>query len=65
MEGLDYELIPRPLWLSLIEVFGVVDGQSPIERTVIETGMFAKHCVVSSGSVIDYVWKYYRVKTVS
>ncbi|XP_076448226.1 ubiquitin carboxyl-terminal hydrolase 4-like [Babylonia areolata] len=46
VDELDYVLLPSEAWHKMVEWFGIVDGQDPIERHVIEQGMFVKHCKV-------------------
>ena len=41
-ETFDFGLLPEIAWKLLVSWFGVVDGQSPIERTVILQGLYVK-----------------------
>lgn len=43
IEQIDYALIPTEVWESLVNEFGLVQGQEPIARIVREFGMFVKH----------------------
>ncbi|CAC5415311.1 Ubiquitin carboxyl-terminal hydrolase 4,Ubiquitin carboxyl-terminal hydrolase 15 [Mytilus coruscus] len=46
IDELDYQLVPLNAWNILVSSYGLVDDQIPIERFVIEQGMFVKHCKV-------------------
>ncbi|UYV69344.1 USP15 [Cordylochernes scorpioides] len=46
IDDLDYILVPQEAWALLEAWYGLAPGQSPIERRVIEYGMFVKHCRV-------------------
>ncbi|KAM9534192.1 ubiquitin carboxyl-terminal hydrolase 4-like [Guaruba guarouba] len=46
IEDLDYVLIPAEAWKKLVVWYGCVDGQQPIDRKVVEHGVFVKHCKV-------------------
>jgi len=46
IDELEYALIPKEGWKKLFEWYGLVDGQKPVARKVIEQGMFVKHCKV-------------------
>ncbi|XP_065845344.1 ubiquitin carboxyl-terminal hydrolase 15-like [Oscarella lobularis] len=41
-ETFDFVLLSEIAWKHLVSWFGVVDGQSPIERTVIQQGLYVK-----------------------
>ena len=41
-ETFDFALLPEIAWKHLVSWFGIVDGQSPIERTVIQQGLYVK-----------------------
>ena len=43
---LHFALVPEEVWTVLLNNFGLVDGQEPIRRKVLEYGMFEKHCKV-------------------
>ncbi|XP_052064365.1 uncharacterized protein LOC127704371 [Mytilus californianus] len=43
IDELDYQLVPLNAWNILVSSYGLVDDQIPIERFVIEQGMFVKH----------------------
>ncbi|XP_050414001.1 ubiquitin carboxyl-terminal hydrolase 4 isoform X1 [Patella vulgata] len=45
-EDLDYMLLPGDAWNRLLSWYGIIPGQEPICRGVIEQGMFVKHCKV-------------------
>ncbi|KAJ8316636.1 hypothetical protein KUTeg_005809 [Tegillarca granosa] len=46
IDELDYMLFPAEAWDKFVAWYGVVAGQEPIARKVIEQGMFVKHCKV-------------------
>ncbi|XP_020781991.1 ubiquitin carboxyl-terminal hydrolase 15 isoform X2 [Boleophthalmus pectinirostris] len=46
IDELDYILVPTEGWNKLISWYGLTEGQKPIERKVVEQGMFVKHCKV-------------------
>jgi ubiquitin carboxyl-terminal hydrolase 4/11/15 len=46
IEELDYVLLPRDAWNLLVQLYTVGENQQPIERKVIEQGMFVKQCKV-------------------
>ncbi|KAK7896153.1 hypothetical protein WMY93_021478 [Mugilogobius chulae] len=46
IDELDYILVPTEGWNKLISWYGLTDAQKPIERKVVEQGMFVKHCKV-------------------
>ena len=46
IDELDYQLAPEEAWDKLVKFYGVIEPQKPICRTVIEQGMFVKHCKV-------------------
>ncbi|XP_076469575.1 ubiquitin carboxyl-terminal hydrolase 4-like [Babylonia areolata] len=46
VDELDYVLVPAEAWNKLVAWYGIVPEQEPIERHVIEQGMFVKHCKV-------------------
>ncbi|XP_070193299.1 ubiquitin carboxyl-terminal hydrolase 15-like isoform X2 [Littorina saxatilis] len=46
VDELDYVLVPAEAWNKLVAWYGLMPGQEPIERHVIEQGMFVKHCKV-------------------
>ncbi|KAL5013386.1 hypothetical protein ScPMuIL_007656 [Solemya velum] len=46
IDELDYILLPAEGWNKLVGWYGIVEGQVPISRRVIEQGMFVKHCKV-------------------
>ncbi|XP_065845579.1 ubiquitin carboxyl-terminal hydrolase 15-like isoform X2 [Oscarella lobularis] len=41
-ETFDFVLLSEIAWKHLVSWFGVVDGQSPVERTVIQQGLYVK-----------------------
>ncbi|KAL8591401.1 hypothetical protein ACOMHN_022207 [Nucella lapillus] len=46
MDELDYVLVPAEAWKKLLAWYDITPGQDPVERLVIEQGMFVKHCKV-------------------
>ncbi|XP_062835837.1 uncharacterized protein LOC134298705 [Anolis carolinensis] len=46
MNGVDYEVIPIEAWNELVNWYGCMEGQRPIERTVVEYGKYFKCCKV-------------------
>ncbi|XP_056001735.1 ubiquitin carboxyl-terminal hydrolase 15-like [Ostrea edulis] len=46
IDELDYILLPKEGWEKIVQWYGIAEGQTPIERKVIEQGMFVKHCKV-------------------
>ena len=46
IDELDYTLVPEEAWSLLVDRFGLVEGQEPVRRKVVEHGMFVKHCKV-------------------
>uniref|UniRef100_S4RHF9 Ubiquitin carboxyl-terminal hydrolase n=1 Tax=Petromyzon marinus TaxID=7757 RepID=S4RHF9_PETMA len=46
IDELDYILVPTEAWRKLVEWYGYTADQEPVERKVIEYGMFVKHCKV-------------------
>ncbi|XP_039333041.1 ubiquitin carboxyl-terminal hydrolase 4 isoform X2 [Saimiri boliviensis] len=46
VDELDYVLVPTEAWNKLLNWYGCVEGQQPIVRTVVEHGLFVKHCKV-------------------
>ncbi|XP_043944219.1 ubiquitin carboxyl-terminal hydrolase 15 isoform X2 [Protopterus annectens] len=46
IDELDYILVPTEGWNKLVSWYGLMDGQDPIARKVVEQGMFVKHCKV-------------------
>ena len=46
MEGGDYKLINKEGWNELVNSFGIVNGQEPLKRSVIEHGLFSKETKV-------------------
>ncbi|KAJ8245506.1 hypothetical protein GJAV_G00271450 [Gymnothorax javanicus] len=46
IDELDYILVPTEGWNTLVGWYGLIDGQEPIARKVVEQGMFVKHCKV-------------------
>ncbi|XP_062836822.1 uncharacterized protein LOC134298993 [Anolis carolinensis] len=46
MNGVDYEVIPIEAWNKLVNWYGCIEGQRPIERTVVEYGKYFKCCKV-------------------
>ncbi|GIY57194.1 ubiquitin carboxyl-terminal hydrolase 15 [Caerostris darwini] len=46
IDELDYVLLPQEAWDLLVKWYGLVEGQQPIVRQVVEYGMFVKHCKV-------------------
>uniref|UniRef100_A0A665WTL1 Ubiquitin carboxyl-terminal hydrolase n=1 Tax=Echeneis naucrates TaxID=173247 RepID=A0A665WTL1_ECHNA len=46
IDELDYILVPTEGWNKLVSWYGLKEGQEPIERKVVEQGMFVKHCKV-------------------
>jgi len=45
-DELDYVLVPQEGWDLLVSWYGVIPGQPPIVRQVVEHGMFVKNCKV-------------------
>ena len=43
---MDYTIMPESAWGKLVEAFGLTEGQSPVARKVIDSGMFVKHCKI-------------------
>ncbi|XP_062827878.1 choline transporter-like protein 1 isoform X3 [Anolis carolinensis] len=46
IEGVDYEVIPIEAWNKLVNWYGCIERQRPIERTVVEYGKYFKYCKV-------------------
>uniref|UniRef100_A0A8C5NFU9 Ubiquitin carboxyl-terminal hydrolase n=1 Tax=Gouania willdenowi TaxID=441366 RepID=A0A8C5NFU9_GOUWI len=46
IDELDYILVPTEGWNKLVSWYGLMQGQEPIARKVVEQGMFVKHCKV-------------------
>jgi len=46
IDELDYFLVPEEAWVLLVYKFSIMEGQEPIERKVVEHGMFVKYCKV-------------------
>ena len=46
IDDLDYVVVPQEGWTLLVETFGTTPDQEPVERKVVEHGMFVKHCKV-------------------
>ncbi|XP_016847914.2 ubiquitin carboxyl-terminal hydrolase 4-like [Anolis carolinensis] len=46
MNGVDYEVIPIEAWNKLVNWYDCIEGQRPIERTVVEYGKYFKCCKV-------------------
>merc|ERR1719300_88994 len=46
IDEMDYSLVPEEAWDLISKYFGIVEGQQPIKRKVVEHGMFVKHCKV-------------------
>ena len=46
IDELDYALMPEEAWSLVLDRFGLIVGQEPIKRKVVEHGMFVKHCKV-------------------
>ncbi|CAI8056970.1 Ubiquitin carboxyl-terminal hydrolase 4 [Geodia barretti] len=46
MEELDYSLVPESAWNKLVVWYGVSDTSRPVARTVVEYGLYMKHCKV-------------------
>ena len=46
IDELDYILVPEEAWVLLVDKFGIMEGQEPIERKVVEHGMYVKYCKV-------------------
>ncbi|XP_076078231.1 ubiquitin carboxyl-terminal hydrolase 15-like isoform X1 [Mytilus galloprovincialis] len=46
IDELDYQLVPEEAWGKIMSWYGMIEGQTPVERKVIEQGMFVKHCKV-------------------
>ncbi|XP_032361034.1 ubiquitin carboxyl-terminal hydrolase 15 isoform X2 [Etheostoma spectabile] len=46
IDELDYILVPTDGWNKLVSWYGLTENQEPIARTVVEQGMFVKHCKV-------------------
>ncbi|KAK3103303.1 hypothetical protein FSP39_018356, partial [Pinctada imbricata] len=46
IDQLDYMLLPKDAWDKMVSWYGLINGQEPIARKVIEQGMFVKHCKV-------------------
>ncbi|XP_064012715.1 ubiquitin carboxyl-terminal hydrolase 4 isoform X2 [Pogoniulus pusillus] len=43
IDDLDYILVPAEAWDKLVTWYGCIDGQQPIVRKVVESGLFVKH----------------------
>ena len=43
---MDYTIMPESAWNKLVEAFGLTEGQNPVARKVIDSGMFVKHCKI-------------------
>ncbi|XP_052067205.1 ubiquitin carboxyl-terminal hydrolase 15-like [Mytilus californianus] len=48
IDEVDYQLVPLNAWNKLVSCYGLVDDQVPIERLVIEQGMFVKICKIET-----------------
>ncbi|XP_033114245.1 tripartite motif-containing protein 45-like isoform X2 [Anneissia japonica] len=46
IDDLDYVLLPTKAWEKLVFWYGIMEGQKPIARKVVEYGTFVKHCKV-------------------
>ena len=46
MEGGDYKLVNEEGWNKLVDSFGIVVGQEPLKRFVIEHGVYTKETKV-------------------
>ncbi|XP_025106450.1 ubiquitin carboxyl-terminal hydrolase 15-like isoform X2 [Pomacea canaliculata] len=46
VDELDFVLVPAEAWNKLVSWYGLAPNQEPIGRSVIEQGMFVKHCRV-------------------
>ena len=46
LEGSEFKLINELGWKRLLAQFGMVEGQEPLQRTVIEHGIFQKEAKV-------------------
>ena len=46
IDELDYNLMPTKAWEMLVAWYGLVEGQQPIRRKVVEHGMYLKQCKV-------------------
>nr|XP_016846303.1 PREDICTED: uncharacterized protein LOC107982342 [Anolis carolinensis] len=46
IEGVDYEVIPIEAWNKLVNWYGCIERQRPIERKVVEYGEYFKYCRV-------------------
>ncbi|XP_016849392.2 uncharacterized protein LOC107982896 [Anolis carolinensis] len=46
IEGVDYEVIPIEAWNKLVNWYGCIERQRPIERKVVEYGEYFKYCKV-------------------
>ena len=46
IDELDYNLMPTKAWEKLVAWYGLVEGQQPIQRKVVEHGMYLKQCKV-------------------
>ena len=46
ISDLDYTVMPESAWDKLVEVFDLTEGQNPVARKVIDSGMFIKHCKI-------------------
>eukprot|EP00731_Ephydatia_muelleri_P021817 Em0014g408a len=46
MGELDYYLLPKPAWEKLLSWYGLSEGSQPIERKVVEYGLYMNHCKV-------------------
>ena len=46
LEGADYKVLPKNGWQKLVEWYTLEAGQEPIERTVIEHGIYTKEAKV-------------------
>ena len=43
---MDYTIMPKSAWDKLVEAFGLTEGQNPVARKVIDSGMFVRHCKI-------------------
>ncbi|KAH6929254.1 hypothetical protein HPB50_025374 [Hyalomma asiaticum] len=46
IDDLDFLLLPQEAWEKMVSWYGLMPGQSPLPRKVIEIGLFVKNCKV-------------------
>uniref|UniRef100_A0A803T0T5 ubiquitinyl hydrolase 1 n=1 Tax=Anolis carolinensis TaxID=28377 RepID=A0A803T0T5_ANOCA len=58
IEGVDYEVIPIEAWNKLVNWYGCIERQRPIERTVVEYEKMIRYeyamCICNIGGL--YLW---------